>query len=303
MKNDSHNMKRQEDDSNSVSSSLIPHPSSFPRYLGVFATFARNSLVRDMTFRTNFLLDTISSIGWVAMNLAFYLLIFQYTGSIGADTGWGKWEFFVFTGTGLLINSTVQMLFMGNIDEFSELIRTGGLDFALLKPIDTQFLVSFQRIDWSSCGNLIFGLVLLIYSLFQLDYAPGPVEMTLYFVYVVCGVAIFYALMIGMGATSVWLGRNQNLLDFWFYFTNFARYPMEIYRGPFGTPLRRFFTFIIPVLVVVNVPARFLVRTLSPKSLGEWGLPAFALAAAVLSLLASRWVFNRALGSYRSASS
>jgi len=272
-----------------------------PSYLRVFRTFARNSLVRNMTFRTNFILETITSLSWVAINLAFYLLIFQYTGMIG--TGWGKWEFFLFLSTGLLINSTVETLFMTNADEFNELIRTGGLDFALLKPIDTQFLVSLQRIDWSSAGNFVFGLVLLVYSLFQLGYVPGPVEVLLYPLYVACGVSILYSLMIAMAASSVWLGRNQNLFDFWFYITNFARYPMEIYSGPIGTPLRWFFTFIIPVLVVVNVPARLLVRSLAPKSLTEWLLPAFALLAAAASLIASRWVFNRALGSYRSASS
>ena len=272
-----------------------------PSYLRVFRTFARNSLVRNMTFRTNFILETITSLSWVAINLGFYLLIFQYTGMIG--TGWGKWEFFLFLSTGLLINSTVETLFMTNADEFNELIRTGGLDFALLKPIDTQFLVSLQRIDWSSAGNFVFGLVLLVYSLFQLGYVPGPVEVLLYPLYVACGVSILYSLMIAMAASSVWLGRNQNLFDFWFYITNFARYPMEIYQGPIGTPLRWFFTFIIPVLVVVNVPARLLVRSLAPQSLTEWLLPAFALLAAAASLLASRWVFNRALVSYRSASS
>ena len=102
--------------------------------------------------------------------------------------------------------------------------------------------------------------MLLVYVSVQLDYVPGPVEIVLYPLYVVCGVAIFYSLMIALAATSVWLGRNQTLFDFWFYITNFARYPMEIYRGRIGTPLRWFFTFIIPVLVVVNVPARFLVR-------------------------------------------
>ena len=40
---------------------------------------------------------------------------------------------------------------MPNAEEFSELIRTGGLDFALLKPIDTQFLISFRKVDWSAC--------------------------------------------------------------------------------------------------------------------------------------------------------
>jgi ABC-2 type transport system permease protein len=109
--------------------------------------------------------------------------------------------------------------------------------------------------------------------------------------------------MIALAASSVWLGRNQTLYDFWFYITNFARYPREIYRGKYGDPLRWFFTFVIPVLVVINVPARFLVRTLRPEAAEEWLLPAFGLVAAVASLGASRWVFNRALGSYRSASS
>ena len=60
------------------------------------------------------------------------------------------------------------------------------------------------------------------------------------------------------------MGRNLTLFDFWFYITNFSRYPMEIYHGPWGTPLRQAFTFLIPVLIVVNVPARLLVRPLSP---------------------------------------
>ena len=272
-------------------------------YLRVFLTFARNSLVRDMTFRANFLIDTISSMAWVFINLAFYTLIFQYTPAIGVGTGWEKYQFFLFLSTALLINSLVQALFMTNADELSELVRTGTLDFALLKPIDTQFLVSLMRIEWSSLGNFGVGLGLMGYSMYQLHYWPGLVQIALYPVYVLCGVAIYYSLMIALAATSVWLGRNQTLFDFWFYITNFSRYPMEIYHGPWGTPLRRVFTFCIPVLVVVNVPARILVRPLSPQSAEDWLLPGFAIVATVASLAASRWVFQRALGSYRSASS
>ena len=62
--------------------------------------------------------------------------------------------------------------------------------------------------------------------------------------------------MIALAATSVWLGRNQTLYEFWFYITNFSRYPMEIYEGPIGRPLRWLFTFVVPLLVVVNVPAQ-----------------------------------------------
>lgn len=281
-----------------------------PSYLNVLATFARNSLVRDMTFRGNFLIEMFSSMSWVFMNLGFYILVFQHTPQIGnvSDWGeysfaWGKYEFFLFLSTTLIINSLVQTLFMANASEFSEMIRMGTLDFALLKPIDTQFLISLQRIQWSSIGNLLVGVGLATYSLVQIGRVPTPWQVLLFMLFVGCGVAIMYSLMIALAATSIWLGRNQSLYNFWFYITNFSRYPMEIYRGAYGTPLRMFFTFIIPVLVVVNIPARFLVRPLVPQTLMDLLLPAFAFAATVASLAASRWVFNRSLLSYRSASS
>jgi len=272
-------------------------------YSRVFATFLRNSLVRDMTFRANFLIDTISSTVWVFMNLGFYVLIFHYTPMLGAGTGWGKYEFFLFLATTLLINSLMRGLFLTNAVELSERIRTGTLDFLLVKPIDTQFLASLGRIEWAAIGPFMCGLLLLVYALAQLGSVPGPLTAGVYVFYVLCGVAIYYSLMIAMASTSIWLGRNRALLDFWFYITNFSRYPMEIYRGPFGTPLRHFFTFLIPVFIAVNVPAQVLVGLVDLRSPRDWLLPGFALLATAGSLVVSRWIFNRALVSYRSASS
>ncbi len=95
-------------------------------------------------------------------------------------------------------------------------------------------------------------------------------------------------------------GRNTSIYDFWFYITTFSRYPMEIYSGPIGGWLRWVFTFVLPILIVVNVPARMLAKPLQPEYAY---LALFAIVATVVSLVASRWVFQRALLSYRSASS
>ena len=274
-----------------------------PWYFRVLLTFLRNSLVRDMTFRANFLIDTISSMSWMLMNLGFYLLIFSYTPMIGVGTGWGKYEFFLFLATTLLINSVVRGLFLANAVEFSEQIRTGTLDFALLKPIDTQFLVSLGRIEWSAIGPFTCGLALLVYSLGQVEHTPGALQAALYVFYLLCGVGIYYSLMIAMAATSIWLGRNQTLLNFWFYITNFSRYPMEIYEQGPGYALLFVFTYFIPVLVAVNVPARLLAKPFNPSSPAGWFLPGFAVLATVMSLAVSRWIFTRSLLSYRSASS
>ena len=276
-----------------------------PSYLAVFWMFARNSLIRDMTFRTNYIIDVIFGMSWALMNLGFYTLIYRLMYADGDGqaniAGWSQYEFFVFIATTILVNSFVEGFFMANAEELSELTRTGGLDFALLKPIDTQFLVSLQRINWSAIPKLLLALALLAYSIPRIEgLTLSPIQFILYPLYIVMGTLILYSVMIGLAATSIWLGRNQSLYDFWFYITNFSRYPMEIYEGTFGSPLRFVFTYLIPILVVINVPAATLAK---PLSATNWPLAGFAVIATVSSLAISRWIFQRALLSYRSASS
>jgi ABC-2 type transport system permease protein len=274
--------------------------SQLNRYLRVLMVFARNSLIRSMTFRTNFILESISNLAWVVLNLGYNILVFRYTAEIGRNSGWTEYPYFVFLATIQFIYSLVEAFLMPNVEEFSDLVRNGDLDFALLKPIDTQFLVSLAKFDWSALSNFVFAGGLLTFALIHIDYHPTLAAIVLYPLYIACGVAILYSLTIVLAATTVWLGRNQSIYDFWFYITNFSRYPREIYTGSIGTPLQFVFTYLVPVLVVVNVPARFLAK---PLTAGDWRLAAFALLATAASLAGGRWLFNRSINSYRSASS
>jgi len=267
------------------------------RHFGVWRTCLRNGLVRDMMFRGNFLIECGTSIAWIGINLCFYLLIFQYTRDIA---GWDKYQYFVFLATGMFVNGLMQAFVMPGIEEFSELIRRGNLDFILLKPIDTQFLVSFQRVKWSSLTTVVVGGGILVYGLCQMGFTPTLWAICVYPLYVFCGVAILYCVMVILASTSVWMGRNQSLGDFWFYVTIFSRYPLEIYRGQLGEPIRLGFSFVVPILLAVNVPARFMAR---PMREGEWILAVYTLIATAVSLVVCRWVFVTALRGYRSASS
>ena len=68
-------------------------------------------------------------------------------------------------------------------------------------------------------------------------------------------------------------------------------------RSLWASPLGWFFTFIIPVTVVVNVPARTMVKVLEP------GFVAYTALASLVLLWLSRKFFRHALRRYRSASS
>lgn len=268
-----------------------------PHYGRVLATFFRNSLVREMAFRGNFLIEVVTNAFWFGAQLVLFTLIF---GNVSAVNGWNRDQFFAFMATGMIINTLIEAFFMPNCANFSELIRTGGLDFALLKPIDTQFLISFEKIDLGALLHLLFPLALLGYALGQLGWPVGWVEVVMYLGLLGLGVAFFYSLMIVLAATSVWLGRNQGLYEFWFYITVFARYPRDIYAGSAaGNILRLVFSYVLPILLVITVPAEILVgKVLEPSWIG-----AVSVVAAAGGLLLSRRVFYIALRSYRSASS
>lgn len=280
-------------------SPTIPHMSFRPNYVRVWLTFVRNSLIREMTFRGNFIAEVLTILFWFIAQIVLFDVIYQQASSI---KDWSKYEYFAFMATGMLINAIVEGLFMPNCANFGELIRTGNLDFALLKPIDAQFLISTQYVSWSQVIEILLALGLLIRSLMLADAVVTPGRVVVYFGLVGFGVAFYYALMLMLASTSVWLGRNQSLYDFWFYVTSFGRYPQNIYRGQsqVGEMIWFGLSFVVPLLLVVTVPARIVLRkALDP----DYRVAILAPVGTILLLVASRFVFQKALSQYRSASS
>jgi len=272
-------------------------------YPRVFWTFFRNALVREMTFRGNFVITVLTRAFWFVAQLTLFEIIYRNVANIN---DWVREEYFAFMATGMLINAIVETFFMPNCANFSELIRKGDLDFVLLKPIDTQFLISFEKVNLAMLNQVLLAAALLGYSLFslheqgKLTAGIGVIDVLMYLLLIVVGVAFFYSLMITLASSSIWFGRNQGLYDFWFYITVFARYPRSIYSGsPTGEVLRFAFSYVIPILLVVTVPA----RVLTAKALEPSWLTAVAIAATLVGLLVSRGIFQWSLRSYRSASS
>ena len=266
-------------------------------YARVFWTFFRNSLLREMMFRSNFLITLVTRGFWFAAQVTLFEIIFA---NVKVINDWTRPDYFAFMATVMLINAVVETFFMPNCANFSELIRKGDLDFALLKPIDTQFLISFEKIELANLTQMLLALSLLGYALVQRGEPIGAWAAIHYVLLVGVGVVFFYSLMIALASTSVWFGRNQGLYDFWFYVTVFARYPMSIYSGtPAGEIIRFAFAYVIPILAVVTVPAQVLLsKTLQPS----W-LTIVAPLAALAGLLVSRAIFQWSLRNYRSASS
>jgi ABC-2 type transport system permease protein len=231
---------------------------------------------------------------WFFILLAFYRTIFTKTSNVA---GWTESEYLFFVGCYFALGGVIEALFLGNCNEFADLVRTGDLDFYLLKPIDEQFLVTCRDIDWSSVANILMGAIIMGVALHGLELGFDPWRLCAFLVLFACGIAITYSCLVLLTAAAVWFKRNQSLYEVWWLFSSLMRYPREIFSGPWASPMGFFFTFIVPILLVVNVPANVLVRVFEPA------LIAFTLVVSLLLLIASRWFFRYALRRYRSASS
>jgi ABC-2 type transport system permease protein len=262
------------------------------RYIEIYSIMLRNSLIRSMSFKVNFLLWMVVEVLWFVGQIVFFSIIFANVDHIG---DWSKWEVVLLVGTHQIIAQIFQAFFFVNLANIPELVRTGKLDSVLVLPIDSQFAVSSKQFELDSIINAIVGAAIVILSLSNLHLVPSLISVVLYMTALAFGVVVHYSIMLTLAAISFWIIRAQGLVYGYFNFLNIARYPDVIFPKIF----RVIFGWIIPVIIIANIPARLLIKPLGQPLLLMGHLAVASLI--VFSLSRAFWRF--ALRHYSSASS
>lgn len=262
------------------------------RYLEIYSIMLRNSLIREMSFKANFILWMLVEVLWFCGQILFFSIIFGRVDQIG---DWSKWEVILLVGTHQIIAQLFQAFFFVNISNIPDLVRTGKLDSLLVLPVDSQFAVSTRQFGLDSVLNALLGGIVVGVSLFQLGVSPRPMHVLLYLVALCFGIAIHYAVMLALAAVSFWIVRAQGLIYGYFNFLQIARYPDVIFPRMF----RFVFGWIIPVIIVANIPARLLLKPLDD----QFALMLHLVVAGSAAVFCSRLFWQFALKRYSSASS
>lgn len=268
-----------------------PVPGGLRRYLGLYGAMWRNSVVREMGFKTNFLLWIVVELLWFALQVSFISVIYLHTERI---LDWSKWQVVLLVGANHFIQQLFTALFLTNCMNLSELVRTGKLDFFLLLPVNTRFMVSFRQVDLGAFINAGSALVVMGYAAAQLGLVPGVGQVAAFLLLCVAGILIHYSLMFALASISFWTVRAQGIVWGYYNLFNIARLPDSAFRGAF----RAVFTFVLPMLLVSNVPVRVLTARLE-SSASLWLLLLMTAACA----LVSEAVWRLSVRRYTSASS
>ncbi|MEZ4238774.1 MAG: ABC-2 family transporter protein [Myxococcota bacterium] len=259
------------------------------RWAQVAAGLVRVSLSAAMQYRADFVMDAVTGVVRAVAAVVPLVLLFDHRDTVA---GWTEGEVTLVVGLFFLMQGLLSVLVEPNLGEIVEAIRTGSLDFVLLKPADAQLLVSLRRVDPGPVWTLLAALGLVAWSVARMP-PPSPADVAAAAVLLLAGMAAMYGLWLMAICASFWFVRVDNLRFLLWAVTDAGRWPLDVFARWVQVGL----LVVVPVGLLTTFPAMAL--------RGTWtgGTVAFGVGVGLAFLAVSRAAWRAALASYTSASS
>jgi len=247
----------------------------------------KNSFMSVMTQRFVFLIFLLGKIFRFITFGAFLLFLLKGTGGLG---GYNINQVLFFYLTFIFVDSLAQVFFR-EVYRFRPLVISGDLDLILVKPINVLVRVLFGGTDFIDLASLPIILFFLIKTGQILN--PNLFQVILFVLLMVNGLVIAMAFHIAVISFGIITLEIDHTILIYRDLLTFARFPIDIYKEP----LKSILTYIIPVGVMITMPAKALMGIISPSGV----VGSFLFGGLFLFLSLRFW--NFALTKYTSASS
>jgi len=260
------------------------------KYLKLWLSFAKISVMAEMEYRLNMIIKVISDVIWYCTQLSIFEVLFYHAPQIA---GWTIYSMRVFMGVLFLVDSFYMILMNENFEQSSTLVRKGELDFILVKPVNSQFMYSFRKVNAAYFINTLIVLCYLTWAILNLETPPHWSQFVTTFFLLIAGLSVLYSLRFFFAALNIIFTNANSLTYVWYQFYRLATRPHAFYPSW----LRLFILTVFPVALISSVPATNLVQGLDLRLV----FGAFAIAATLVFLTTRFWGF--VLRRYSSASS
>ncbi|CAN5402654.1 ABC transporter permease [soil metagenome] len=262
---------------------------TFTKYLGLFRSFFKASLMSELEYRFNIGARIVTDVIWYAAQLSVFEVLFRHTSSLN---GWSLGETRVFMGILFVTDALYMMLFSENLDRMGDKVRKGDLDLLLVKPVNSQWMLSFQKVSVAYIGNFFLAWCWLIWALSRI---PNFEWSSLFWLTltVPVSITIIYSIRFMTSATALFFTRADAVNYIWYQVYRLGTRP----HGFYPVVLRFAVLTILPIAFLASVPAQVILGKMGPLVL-IWG---FLVGAVLIKLSTAVW--RRGLKAYSSASS
>lgn len=257
------------------------------KYLKIWWLMSRNSFVS--VFYSKIAL-TIFLVGKILRFIFFFTFIYFLLQGTKTLAGFTFNQVIFFFLTFNLIDVVSQFLFR-EVYRFRPLIVSGDFDLVLAKPVSALFRSLLGGADVIDLIT-IPPLVLAIYLVGR-GFSPTPTEIILYLVLVANGLLIAAAFHIAVLGLAILTTEIDHAIMIYRDIMALGRLPVDIYKEP----VRSVLTFLVPVAVMVTLPAKAFMSLVSPSGV------IMSLIIGIVVLFVAIKLWGLALKSYTSASS
>jgi ABC-2 type transport system permease protein len=258
--------------------------------LRLLSAFLKVNVQMSLAYRADTVVNILLNLMWLGWELLSLSIIFSNTDTIA---GWGFGELIALLGVFRLVHTLMIALIWPNTEKFNQSIRDGSMDYTLLQPVNSMFLVTFSRITIWRAWDLILATVLIVVGINMSGAVTTPLNILTFILLTISGAIIIYSLWIVLIALTFWFTKFDNNVTMLQALLDAGRYPVTVYP----VWLRIIVTFVIPVAVATTVPLQGL--------RGELNLirVAMFLAIGLASFLVASQIWKAGLKRYSGASS
>tara|TARA_Y100001968_G_C19439290_1_gene761625 strand:- start:2174 stop:2962 length:789 start_codon:yes stop_codon:yes gene_type:complete len=260
------------------------------RYLNTLMMFWKTALAVQLEYKINFLIEIIAMIGTLVGSIFILSLFFSQGKNLG---GWTWEEALIVQGIYTILDGITNSWLRPNLTEIVNYVREGTLDFVLLKPINSQFWVSFRTLSPSGFPEIMLGLSVILWSLIKIGENIHFLNIIFFLTMLIASSVILYSLWFLIAATTIWFVKTWNATEVLRALLAAGRFPINAYPST----LRFIFVFIIPITFLTTVPSEIILGKAQSNVLY------LGIFVAVIFFMLSRKFWQYALGHYTSASS
>jgi len=243
-----------------------------------------------LAYRADTIVNILLNIMWLGWELLSLSIIFSNTTTLG---GWGLGELIALLGVFRLVNTMMIALIWPNTEKFNQSIRDGSMDYTILQPVNSLFLVTFSRITVWRIWDLALAIILIVVGVNMTGDSTTPLQILTFILLAISGTVVIYSLWIVLISLTFWFTKFDNNVTILHALLDSGRYPVTVYPAW----LRIIVTFVIPIAVATTIPLQALRGDLNIQQIATFFM------VAVVSFIVASQVWKRGLKQYSGASS
>ena len=219
------------------------------KYIRLYMEFIRQSFMKAMAYKVNFITVLVSNLAFFLIQLYFMEIIFT---EIDTIAGWSKYEIFFYIGTFAIIDSLWVFGPYFNLTEIPNMIRIGSLDGYLLKPVNSQFLVTLRNVDIGSLFGVLAGVGIVVYASICGNIKVSFWEIVFYIIAMIHALFIEYSIYLILICLAFWMVKVDFADVLHGVICYFSNKPADIYRGI----IRKIITFVLPYGFLMTIASK-----------------------------------------------